>query len=253
MKSISFVEITAENVSREGLFCVRNPKNAGFGLKADWMNKRREQGLKLKLLKVNNETVGFIEYIPGEYAWRPVSAENFMFIHCIWVYPGKNLNLGYGSLLVSQCVEDARKTGKAGVAVMATNGTWMPDSTLFLKNGFVCVESKERFDLMVLKFNNSPDPKFYDWEKNALSYQGLNLVYANQCPLFIRSVEELKKTASEFELELNVTELASSAEAQQAPSGFGVYSLVYNGKILADHYISNTRFKNILNKEVKPL
>ena len=27
--------------------------------------------------------------------------------------------------------------------------------------------------------------------------------------------------------------------------------MVYNGKLVADHYISNTRFRNILNKEVK--
>ncbi len=250
MNSFSIVEINAENVHSEGLFCVKNPKYPGFGLKVEWMLKRMEEGLKLKLLKVDNETAGFIEYVPGEYTWRPVSAKSYMFIHCIWIYPKKNLNHGYGSQLVKHCIEDARKTGKAGVAVMATNGTWMPDATLFLRNGFVCVDSKERFDLMVLKFNNHPDPVFYDWNTNSPGYQGLNLIYANQCPLFIRSVEDLKKTAAGFNIQLNIKELKSAAEAQQAPSGFGVYSLIYNGKILADHYISSTRFKSILNKEV---
>ena len=47
-----------------------------------------------------------------------------------------------------------------------------------------------------------------------------------------------------------ITEIKTAKEAQQAPSGYGVYSLVYNGKLLSDHYISNTRFKNILKKEI---
>ena len=61
---------------------------------------------------------------------------------------------------------------------------------------------------------------------NQLSkYKGLNLVYANQCPLFIKSVDEMKTTAKEFGLELKVSILDSAKKAQQAPSGYGVYSL----------------------------
>lgn len=93
-------------------------------------------------------------------------------------------------------------------------------------------------------------PAFLNWEENLKNYQGLNLVYANQCPLFIKSVEEMRETAKLHRLELKVTVMESSEDIRKAASGYGVYSLVYNGKLLADHYISNTRFKNILNKEL---
>ncbi|MEZ5197460.1 MAG: YoaP domain-containing protein [Bacteroidales bacterium] len=59
----------------------------------------------------------------------------------------------------------------------------------------------------------------------------------------------MKQTAKEYGLDLQVTILKTAKEAQEAPSGYGTYSLVYKGKLLSDHYISNTRFKNILNKE----
>ena len=60
----------------------------------------------------------------------------------------------------------------------------------------------------------------------------------------------MKATAKEYGLELKITELKTAAEAQNSPSGFGVYAMVLNRKLVADHYISNTRFRNILNKEL---
>ena len=41
---------------------------------------------------------GFIEYVPGEYAWRGVNAEGYMFIHCIWIAANKHRKQGLGSL-----------------------------------------------------------------------------------------------------------------------------------------------------------
>jgi hypothetical protein len=51
-------------------------------------------------------------------------------------------------------------------------------------------------------------------------------------------------------LKLKVTELKSAAEAQNAPSYYGVFNLLWNGRLLADHYVSRGRFKNILQKEI---
>lgn len=251
MPVLSFVPVTSENVAEVGLFCIRNPKYPGFKLKANWLAKRNAEGLKLMLLQVYNETVGFIEYVPGEFAWRPVSAKNFMFIHCLWVYPKKNLNKGYASHLIHHCIEESRKAGLDGVCVLTSEGSWITSKELFIKNGFSLIDSKGRFDLLALKVKAAADPTFIDWEAKAQKFKGLNLIYANQCPLFIKSIDEMTATAKEFGLELKITELKTAKEAQNAPAGYGVYAMVYNGKVIADHYISNTRFRNILIKEVK--
>jgi len=48
---------------------------------------------------------------------------------------------------------------------------------------------------------------------------------------------------------LNVIKLETPEEARNAPSGFGTFSLVYNGQLLEDHYLSKTRFENILKQQ----
>jgi hypothetical protein len=139
----------------------------------------------------------------------------------------------------------------AGVTVITSEGSWITGKELFLKNGFTWVDLKSRFDLLVMKLKDKPDPAFIDWEGKAKKYDGLNLIYTHQCPLFIKSVDEMRATANEYGLELKITELKTAAEAQNSPSGFGVYAMVFKGKLVADHYISNTRFENILSKEMK--
>ena len=54
--------------------------------------------------------------------------------------------------------------------------------------------------------------------------------------------------ASSGKLKLKITELKTPKQAQNAPSIYSVFSLIHDGKILADHYISNTRFNNIIKK-----
>ncbi|MDP8203010.1 MAG: YoaP domain-containing protein [Candidatus Tenebribacter mawsonii] len=44
--------------------------------------------------------------------------------------------------------------------------------------------------------------------------------------------------------------ITSSKEANNAPSGFGSFSLLHDGNLLEDHYLSATRFKNIVKKEL---
>jgi len=250
MNHLKIIKVDENNATKEGLFCVKNPKYEGFQLKLNWLKERWKEGLKLKILKNSNDKIGFIEYIPGEYAWRPVQAKGYLFIHCLMVYAKKNYHFGYGSKLIQECLDDAKKMNKAGVAVMASKGTWMADKSVFLKNRFELIASKDRFDLLVYKLKKSPNPSLLNWEENLSKYKGLNLIYANQCPLFIKSVDEMKQTAIAYGLDLKVTIIDSAKEAQQTPSGYGTYNLVYNGKLLSDHYISNTRFKNILNKEI---
>lgn len=250
MDQVKIIEVNELNASEESLFCVKNPKYKGFNLKLEWLKERWKEGLKLKILKNGKNKIGFIEYIPGEFAWRPIKAHNYLFIHCLMVYGKQNYHLGNGSLLIKDCIDHAKLENKAGVAVMASPGSWIADKSIFLKNGFELVESKDRFDLLVYKLNEAVNPSFIHREDNLNKYKGLHLIYGNQCPLFIKSVNEMQRTAKDFGMDLKVTILKTAIDAQQSPSGYGTYSLIYNGKILSDHYISNTRFINILNNEI---
>ena len=66
-----------------------------------------------------------------------------------------------------------------------------------------------------------------------------------------KSVNDLSIMAAEHGLEVKVTVLNSAREAQNAPSYYGVFALVWNGRLLSDHYVSQGRFRNILRKEIQ--
>jgi hypothetical protein len=253
MEEHILIEVTPDNVNKETLFCIKDITSPGFAAKKEWFINRYAEGLRLKILKNElGKPLAFIEYIPSEFAWRPVKAQNFLFIHCMFVYAIKDKQRGLGSWLLSQCLEDARKDMKDGICVMTSDGTWITNKQLFLKNGYSQVDKRGRFELLSRKINPAAkDPILLDWNSNQKHYQGWNLVYADQCPWNEKSAAALRKTAEEYGIDLRLTQLRSAHDAQNAPSGFAVFSLLRDGRLIEDHYISETRFRNILAKELK--
>ncbi len=252
--ALEIVPVTPENAKEETFFCIKDILKPGFACKQSWFSKMYEEGLRLNILKgYNGEMLGFIEYVPASKAWRPVNAPSFMFIHCMYMAAKKNRNMGFGSELIQSCEREARSKKMDGVCVMTSKGAWIADRRIFEKNGYQQVDKRGRFELLSKKWNKTaPDPQLLDWTANLKHYQGWHLIYADQCPWHEKSAEALLHTAHDFDIDLKVTKISSDLEARSAPSGFGVFSLLHDGKLLEDHYISATRFRNILKKELKP-
>ena len=253
MNQIKIISVTPDNVSDVGVYCIKNKEAPGSKAKVEWCKKKDNKELRLKIA-VNslNKQVGFIEYIPAEEAWRPLEANNYFFIHCITIFVKEARNQNVGSSLIKSCEEDAKRLNKLGVCVMTSNGAWMANKNLFEKNGYLKVDGLDRFELMAKKFDpKSISPKLINWKKQQKKYKGWNLIYADQCPWHTKSVSDLKEVALEYNINLKVKKLKNSNEAKNSPSGFGVYSLIKDGKLIDDHYLSKTRFKNILKEELQ--
>ena len=247
---MKIVKVTPQNALEVGFFCIKNVKSPGFKQKWNWFKERYREGLVLKLVMDENDNpAGFIEYVPAEYAWRPIIAPNYYFIHCMMIYPNKNKGKGYGKLMLQDCKDQARNHSKDGVAVMTSKGPWMADNRIFLQNGFEVVDEKDRFQLLSWSFRNEIRPKFYAWEKEADRYQGWHLLYADQCPWHDKSAQTLAEVALDYDIDLEVKRLTSPQSAQHVPCGYGTFALIHDGKVVSDHYISATRFKNILKQE----
>jgi hypothetical protein len=254
MANLEIVTVDADNISKYEPTCFLNPKNEGYQIKREWLKKRFAEGMKIKLLYVEGEKkpVGYIEYVPGEYAWRAVDAKGYMFIHCIWISKNKYKEMGYGSQLIEEAIKDAKSSNMNGVAAVTSEGPFMTGKDVFLKNGFKSVASVEpSFELMVKTFNKGPEPKVRDWESQLDKYKGLNILYTKQCPWVARFIDELDDIVKKKGVKLKITEIKTPKDAQNAPSLYATFNLIYNGKLLADHYISARRFENILKKEVK--
>ena len=157
---------------------------------------------------------------------------------------------GLGSRLVQACVAEARATHAIGVAAMVSDGPWMAGKEVFLKNGFQTVGAADRFQLVTHHLRDGPEPGFRNISANASQYRGLQVVYCAQCPMLPKSVTDLSEMAAEHGLELKITKLKSAHEAQNAPSYYGVFNLLWNGRLLSDHYVSKGRFKGLLRQEI---
>ena len=69
--------------------------------------------------------------------------------------------------------------------------------------------------------------------------------------MFAKCIPDLKEVANDKKIPLRFSEMKTSKEARNAPSGYGVMNILSNGKVVADHYISAKRFENIIKKEIR--
>jgi GNAT superfamily N-acetyltransferase len=248
------VDVDAANFDTLPCCGIKCPTHPGRQQKRRWLQANAQFGLRAKtLLAPGGEPGGYIEYLPGEFAWRGVEAGGYMFIHCIWIFSRRHQRQGWGSMMIEACWEDAKKAGMSGVAVMVRDGPWLADRRLFLANAFQPVDTAPPdYQLLVRKLNPAAaNPRFKKgWDRKvARCGQGLTIIRSSQCPHIAKFASDIAQTAAEeYHLGPKVVDLQSWREAQNAPTPYAVFALIYNGRLLADHQISRTRFRNIMNR-----
>ncbi len=248
----SILDLTPANVAEYGVCGYKDvKKHLELRRKIDWFTKYYPLGLRIKaIITDTGEYQGMLEYIPGEYAHRPVNAAGYMFIHCIFVeFKSKYKGLGYATALLDECIREAKMAGMKGVSVVTRNGSFMARKDIFLKEGFTQVDkAKPDFELFVLKFAEEyENPSFKELSTKKYT-KGLTILRSPQCPYSVKNVEAIMQTASEMNLTPTLVEVDDHLSAQNSPCAFGTFCIVGKGKILSHHPISNTRFENIINK-----
>jgi hypothetical protein len=252
MADIEIIDLTPENIADYGVCGYKDvQKHLELRRKIDWFKEYYPKGLRIKaILSKNGGYQGMLEYIPGKYAHRPVDAEDYMFIHCIFVgfkteFKGK----GYASSLIDACIEEAKSLNMSGVAVVTRKGSFMANKDIFLKKGFISTDTvKPDFELLVLKFKKAAtDPKFKTLSLDKYD-KGLTIMRSAQCPYSVKNVDAILKTAKKLKIKANLIELKDSESAQQTPCGFGTFCIIHNNEVISHHPISNTRFENIMAK-----
>lgn len=256
MEEMKIIDMTPENIADYGVCGYKDfNKHPELQRKIDWFNKYYKKGLKIKIvISEKGSYQGMLEYIPGKYAHRPVEADGYMFIHCLFVgflkeFKGK----GYATSLIQSCINEAKNEDMKGVAVVTRKGSFMAKDDIFFKLGFEVVDKAEPdFHLLVLKFDPSAEnPSFkVDSQKNLERYgKGLTILRSPQCPYTEKNVNAIVESARNiFQLETQVIDLDEADVTQDSPCPFGVFCIIYDGKIISHHPISNGRFMNIMEK-----
>ena len=257
MPEIQIIDLTIKNFAEYGVCGYKDvKKHKELKNKIDWFSEYYSKGLRIKV--VISETGGYqgmIEYIPGVYAHRPVIAAGYMFVHCIFVGFNKEFKgKGFASMLLDACIKEARQQKMKGVAVVVRKGSFMADKRIFIKNGFELVDkAKPDFELLVNKFEtDAMNPGFNHKVLDGLGFysDGFYIFRSVQCPYTEKNLAAIIKTAKEkYHLDTSLIDIKSAEGAQRTPSPFGAFCIIYNGKVISYHPISNTRFENIMKKE----
>ncbi|HUJ72302.1 MAG TPA: GNAT family N-acetyltransferase [Verrucomicrobiae bacterium] len=253
MRDYEIIDTNADNIGGCSLCGNKNANNLGHRRKANWLKKRYAEGLRYKVLRSREfGDIGMIEYAPGNHAWRPVEAEGYLVIHCLMVN-GKHQGKGFGSLLLDSCLRDAKKSKCRGVAVVTSSDSFMAESDLFIKAGFVSVDRIPPYELLVKKLKKTaPDPRFIvERERLVRRYRkGLTILGADQCPYVAKSVERIAEASRMLGLAAKVVRVGSAKASRELPTPYGVFSILYDGKLIAERPISATRFVSIMRKQI---
>ena len=251
MKECEIIDTNSDNIGGCGFCGYKNGKNEGHRRKSDWLKNRYAEGLRFKVLRSRDfGDIGMIEYAPGSHAWRPVEAEGYLVIHCLMVN-GKHKGKGLGALLLDSCLRDAKKNRCRGVAVVTSSGSFMAGSGLFIKARFVSVESIPPYELFVKKFKKAaPDPRFIvDRERVLKRYKkGLTILAADQCPMVPKWVDEIAEASRALGLKPKVVRVRSAKASRELPTPYGMFSILYDGKLIVERPVGASRFTNIMSK-----
>jgi N-acetylglutamate synthase-like GNAT family acetyltransferase len=244
---LKIIDVNGSNVAERGFFCyMSKKKSAGYQRKLGWLKARFDEGMRIRLLELPDR--GFIEYLPGEYAWRAVDAKGYMFIHCLWVV-GKSKGKGFASALLDECLRDARAMKLEGVAMLTSEKNWLLKRRFLEKHGFERVaDAPPSFSLMVKRFGKAKLPSLVDntAKLRRKFSKGLTVFRSDQCPYIEDATKTALNAAERAGIKSCVVKLKSAEEVRElSPTPFGVFGLLLNGRLLSYHYM--------LEKDLAPL
>ena len=254
MREYEIVDTHAENIGGCSFCGYKDANNLGHRRKTDWLKERYAEGLRFRVLRSREGgDIGMIEYAPGNGAWRPVAAEGYLVIHCLMVN-AKHKGKGLGTLLLESCLRDAKKSDCRGVAVVTSSDSFMAGSDLFINAGFVPVESSPPYELLVKKLKKAaPDPRFIVQKEQLLKRckKGLTILAADQCPMVPKCVADIAEVSRTLGLKPKVIRVTSAEACRALPTPYGMFSILYDGKLIAGRPVNGTRFSNMMRKHVE--
>jgi GNAT superfamily N-acetyltransferase len=229
MSSIELITFRQQHLGKVQMFCGHSPKyRPGYDAKMAWLRERLKEGMQYTILNVNGRKAGMIETIPGEHAWRGVTAPGYLFIHCFWVI-GQNRGHGYGKMLLDDCLLKA--IGTNGVAVLASKTHWLPTRKIFLNNGFEVADERTPYELLVKRFDpQAPLPQIKPGEMKKMS--GLVLYHSDQCPYMQNQAAIVMQVGKQLGIPVQLIHLENASQAQNSPCPYGVQGIFFNGELL---------------------
>ena len=245
------IQVTRDNIEEEHICCaISNNKDVQVLSKKTWLTERFDDGLVF--LKSVQRGKCFIEYIPAENAWNPITADGYMYVDCLWV-SGSLKGHGYSSKLLEACIKDSSEKGKKGLCILASEKKkpFLADPKFLKYKGFeVCDEADNGIQLWYLPFAKEVEaPSIKDCAKHPhINEKGYVLYYTNQCPFNAKYVPILEEAAKKNDIAFKAIQILSKEEAQNAPTPVTTYALFFEGEYVTNEQMSDKKFLKLAGK-----
>jgi ribosomal protein S18 acetylase RimI-like enzyme len=249
---MEIITVNKSNIDNEHICCAISEKKGEncVGSKKKWLNNRFKDGLVFK--KLNERGKVFIEYMPAEKCFAPITAPDYMYISCLWV-SGRFKGQGYANILLKECIEDAIAKGKKGLVTLGSKKKihFLTDPRFLKYKGFeVCDEAKPSFELLFLAFSNTDfKPKFNQCVKSGtINNKGVVIYYSNGCPHTDKYVPIAEKVLKERNISYKINKLETVEEAQSSPTACTIYTLFINGNFITNEVLTEKKLIKYLEK-----
>ena len=247
---MEYIRVTKDNLEQEHICCaISSNKDIQVASKKAWLQERFDDGLVF--LKSTERGKCFIEYIPAENAWNPITAAGYMYIDCLWV-SGSFKGHGYANDLLEACIADSKHKGKQGLCILssAKKKPFLADPKFLAHKGFkVCDEADNGIQLWYLPFAENADvPAFRECAKHPhTDEKGYVLYYTSQCPFNAKYVPVLEQTAAENGIAFHAIHIGSREDAQSAPTPVTNYALFRDGEYITNEQMNDKKFLKLVN------
>ena len=235
-------------------------KEAG-DLKKKWLEKKKEQGLRVKLAKnENSEIVGMIQYIPVKNA--PVKGSGLYYIYCIWVHGykegvGNYQDQGIGKLLISAAEKDCREKGAKGIAAWGIMLPFFMRSKWFRKHGYKKADRDGMIELVWKPFaEDAAPPSLRRLKKRPVKKEGIvsvTCLRSGWCPAQNLGVERIKRALRELPGPTDYREIDTEDRANLEEWGVSDGIFIDGKPLHAGPPPSYEKLKRMLTKRIKRL
>lgn len=248
---MNLIRLTKENLESEHICCaISSSRDVQVLSKKAWLSDRLDEGLVF--LKADVRGKCFIEYLPTEFAWVPVEANEYMFINCLWV-SGRYKGQGNSNLLLDECIRDSKSKGKKGLCIISSDRKrpYLSDPMYLEYKGFrVCDNAEPYFRLMYLPFEVGSDtPRFLPQAKcPKIIDSGLVIYYTAQCPFTAKYVPIMCRTAEERGIPIRLVKIENLHQAKNTPCAVTSFVLFKDGKYVTNEIFSAKKFSDFCSE-----
>lgn len=247
---MNYIRITKDNIDKEHICCAMSGKQSLT--KKEWLKQRFDEGLVFYRSEERGKC--FIEYIPAEYAWVPISAEGYLYINCLWI-AGAMKGHGYSNDLLDECVRDARAQGKKGLCILSSEKRkkeFLADPKYLAYKGFLVADTSDSgITLMYLPLKpDAEPPQFKECARHPKTEEeGFVLYYTDQCPFTYYWVPRVEEVAREHHIRLKVIHVTDREAAQHVPAPVSTYALFRDGQFVTQAVQSDKKFLALAGRQ----